>query len=362
MESKSASSRIPSLREMPELTKMSYGIGVVGVGGVAGWGHLPAYQKYGFNVVAAAAPRAETRESASKTWGIPKLYAGYEELLADPAVEVVDVAVHHLAGMQRQKQGGSGYLRLDIVKDAVAAGKKGILIQKPMADNLERARAIVDAVRGSKTKLAVNQNGRFGPGHFVARQLIEQGFVGDVKSIAIQNMYPHMWPGIYMSWTVHHYDTIRYWMGREPSRIYASLDPDEPSSATMAVLDFPGGARASVWELMGGRIEAGSPTSEQAETFRIDGTKGTIKGNHRWTPMMPPDSVEYYSELGEKAWVRPVLNETYPEVGFRGTMGDLMQAIADGREPMCSGEDNLKTLEILFASIQSAKEGRAIEL
>ena len=354
--------KLPTLKAMPEYTKTDYGIGIVGLGGVANWGHLPAYQKYGFKVVAAAAPRAETREAASKTWGIPKLYASYAELLADPAVDIVDIAVHHQPEMTRQKAGGSDYLRLDIVKDAVAAGKKGILIQKPMANTIERAQAIVDAVRGSKTKLAVNQNGRFGPGHYIAKQLIEQGFIGDVEAIAIQNTYPHTWPGIYMSWTVHHYDTVRYWMGREPSRIYASLDPDKPSSSTMAVLDFPGGGRASVLDLMAGRVGAGSPTSDQAEIFRIDGTKGTIKGTHRWTPMMPPDSVEYFSELGANAWVKPILEETYPEAGFRGTMGDLMQAIADGREPICSGEDNLKTLAILFGSVKSAKEGRAIEL
>ena len=353
---------LPTLKTMPDYAKIDYGIGIVGLGGVANWGHLPAYQKYGFKVVAGAAPRAESREAATRTWGIPKVYASYQELLADPAVEVVDITVHHQTVMSGQQADGSDYLRLGIVKDAVAAGKKGILIQKPMANTIERARAIVDAVRGSKTKLAVNQNGRFGPGHFIAKQLIEQGFVGEVESVAIQNMFPHPAAGIYMSWTVHHYDTVRFWMGREPSRIYASLDPDKPLSATMAVLDFPGGARTSVLDLMAGRIGAGSPTSDQAEFFRIDGTKGTIKGTHRWTPNMPPDSVEYFSELGANAWVKPILEETYPEAGFRGTMGDLMQAIADDREPMCSGEDNLKTLAILFGSVRSAKEGRAIDL
>jgi predicted dehydrogenase len=362
VESKSASSRTPSIRQMPEFTKTDYGIGIVGIGGVANWGHLPAYQKYGFKVVAGAAPRAETREAASRTWGIPKLYASYEQLLADPEVEVVDITVHHRAETQRRKLGGSDYLRLEIVKDAVAAGKKGILIQKPLADSVERAQAIVAAVKGSKTKLAVNQNGRFGPGHYIAKQLIEQGFVGEVESVAIENMFPLPMAGLYMAMTVHLYDTVRYWMGREPSRIYASLDPAKPLSATMAILDFAGGARASVLDLNGGRIGMGSPTSDQAETFRIEGTKGTIKGTHRWGLMMPPDSVEYFSELGENAWIKPVLSETYPEVGFRGTMGDLMQAIADDREPTCSGDDNLKTIAILFASVQSAKEGRAIEL
>jgi predicted dehydrogenase len=350
------------VQTLPSLTKTDYGIGIVGVGGVAAWGNLPAYQRYGFRVVAAAVPRPEAREAVRRSFGIPQVYGTYQELLADPAVEIVDVTVHHLAEKQRLNSDGSDYVRLDIVRDAVAAGKKGVLMHKPMADTPERARLMVDAVRGSKTRLAVNQNGRWGPGHFVAKQLIELGYVGDVEAIAIENLFPLPLAGLHMAMTVHHYDTVRYWMGREPTRIYASMDPDKPLSAAMAILDFPGGARASIWDLLGGRLGMGSPTSDQGEHFRIEGTRGTIKGTHRWGPMMPPDAVEYYSELGPNAWVKPVLDETFPEAGFRGAMGDLMQAITDDREPACSGEDNLRTLDLVFGSVRSAQEGRAIAL
>ena len=354
--------QVPKLQALPAFAKVDYGIGIVGVGGVAGWGHLPAYRQYGFRVVAAAVPRPEAQEAVRQSWGIPKVYATYQELLEDPEVEVVDVTVHHQTARQHPKPGGSDYVRLDIVRDAVAAGKRGILVQKPMADTLERARQMVEAVRGTKTKLAVNQNGRWGPGHYIAKQLIDQGYVGEIQAIAIENVFPLPLVGLHMAMTVHHYDTIRYWMGREPTRIYASLDPDKPLSATMAILDFPRGARASVWDLLGGRLDVSSPSSDQGERFRIEGTGGTIKGTHRWSPMMPPDSVEFYSELGPNAWVRPVLDAVYPEAGFRGAMGDLMQAIADDREPTCSGEDNLKTLEVLFAAVRAAREGRVIQL
>lgn len=352
----------PTLQTIPALTKTDYGIGIVGVGGVAGWGNLPAYRQYGFNVVAAAVPRQEARESVRQTWGIPKVYGDYQEMLADPAVEIVDVTVHHDSAKQHLNPGGSDYVRLDIVRDAVAAGKKGILMHKPMADTMERAKLMVEAVRGSKTKLAVNQNGRWGPGHFIAKQLVDQGYVGDVEAVVIENVFPLPMSGLHFSMTVHHYDTIRYWMGREPIRIYASMDPEKPLSATMAVLDFSGGAKASVWDLLGGKLDMSSPTSDQGEHFRIEGTLGTVKGTHRWSNIMPPDGVEFYSEIGPNAWVRPVLDAVFPEAGFRGTMGDLMQAITDDREPVCSGEDNLKTLEIVFASVRSAREGRAIEL
>jgi predicted dehydrogenase len=231
-----------------------------------------------------------------------------------------------------------------------------------MADTMERARAIVDATRGSKLKLAVNQNGRWGPGHFVAKQLIDLGYVGDVEAITIESMFPLPLAGLYMAMTVHHYDTVRSLMGREPERIYASLDPEKPLSAAMAVLDFPGGARAAVLDMCGGKLGMGSPASDQWERFRVEGTRGTIKGTHRWGPMMPPDSVEFYSELLPSGWVKVALDATYPESGFRNSMADLMQAITDGREPVCSGEDNLKTLEILFGSVRSAQTGQAVQL
>ena len=113
-----------SIQSLPTLTKTDYGIGIVGLGGVAAWGNLPAYRKYGFRVVAGVAPRPEARDAARDRFGIPKIYGTYEELLADPCVDIVDVTVHHLSSKQHLKPNGSDYVRLDIVRDAVAASKR----------------------------------------------------------------------------------------------------------------------------------------------------------------------------------------------------------------------------------------------
>ena|SRR5438876_11946977 len=103
-------------------------------------------------------------------------------------------------------------------------------MQKPMADTFERARLMAEAVRGSRTKLAVNQNGRWGPGHYMAKQLIEKGYVGEVEAITIENVFPLPQPGLHMAMTVHHYDTLLHSASKPGFRVrvmqYGFLRPD----------------------------------------------------------------------------------------------------------------------------------------
>ena len=47
--------------------------------------------------------------------------------------------------------------------------------------------------------------------------------------------------------------------------------------------------------------------------------------------------------------------------GFRGTMGELLCAIAEDREPFNSARNNLKTLEAVFAVIKSADTGQTVK-
>jgi predicted dehydrogenase len=43
-------------------------------------------------------------------------------------------------------------------------------------------------------------------------------------------------------------------------------------------------------------------------------------------------------------------------------MGELLSALAEGRPPQTSGEDNLDTIRIAYAAVESARTGRAVEL
>ena len=77
----------------PLPTKKDFRIGILGSGFIVSDCHLVSYREAGFNPVAIA---SRTRENASRTaarHAIPKVCDSYEQLLDDPTIEVLDIAV-----------------------------------------------------------------------------------------------------------------------------------------------------------------------------------------------------------------------------------------------------------------------------
>src|SRR5262245_7963093 len=83
-----------SLNYLPRLPKrMDFRIGCIGAGFIMRDCHLLAYRQAGFNPVAIASRNLERARTAAQTHQIERVYDTYEQVLADPQVEVVDVAV-----------------------------------------------------------------------------------------------------------------------------------------------------------------------------------------------------------------------------------------------------------------------------
>ena len=81
------------LKYLPEFGKnISYGIGCVGAGFIMKDIHLAAYTEAGFNVVGIASRTRANAEAAAAQNCIKKVYDTWQELIADPAVEIVDIA------------------------------------------------------------------------------------------------------------------------------------------------------------------------------------------------------------------------------------------------------------------------------
>src|SRR5271157_1518089 len=77
----------------PPPRRKDFRIGAIGAGFIMNDCHLVAYGHAGYNVVAIASASLEESRHVAQTHGIPKMYATHQELLADPAIEVVDIAV-----------------------------------------------------------------------------------------------------------------------------------------------------------------------------------------------------------------------------------------------------------------------------
>ena len=128
---------LPRLPQNPDV-----GIGCIGSGFIMADCHLVAYRQAGFNPVAIAARTQTNSRAVAERHGIPKVYRTYQELLQDPAVAIVDIAV------PPDKQ-------IEIVREAVKHGDhiKGILVQKPMAVSYAEAKELVQLCGEAGIKL-----------------------------------------------------------------------------------------------------------------------------------------------------------------------------------------------------------------
>src|SRR5271166_5892009 len=83
-----------SLNHRPRLPRRKdAGIGCIGAGFIMRDCHLVAYRQAGFRPVAIASRNPHTAREVAALHGIPTVHTSYEGVLADPAVEVLDVAV-----------------------------------------------------------------------------------------------------------------------------------------------------------------------------------------------------------------------------------------------------------------------------
>ena len=329
------------------------GIGIIGCGSIVKSAHLRAYAKYGLNVVGVYDISPEATLGVQEQFGVQHVCGSLEELLARPDIEVVDIAT-------RPEQ------RVPLMCRALEAGKH-ILAQKPLALTVREAREIVEEAERRGLKVAVNQNGRWAPPWRVATLLIQEGAIGDV--LATTHLYDmkYDWiPGTHFDdmkhfaiydYSVHWVDITRCWMeGKTPLSVRARdyrtpNQPDEGKTPWGLWIEvaYEDGSNALI------RGVGCAETQRRSHPFWIHGTEGTIRGN-----VLRHDHVELEKE---GLFCRYQLEgEWFPD-GFAGTMGELLLAVAEDREPYNSARHNLLSLEMTLAAVSSAdRDGQPVSL
>ncbi len=350
------------LTELPQ--RRDVGIGCVGAGFIMADCHLVAYRAAGLNILGIA---ARTRESASRVaarHGIPQATDQLSELLDNPAVEVVDVAVppNEQAKVIRE-----------IVKRPHI---RGILAQKPLGMDYAEAAEIVALCAAAGKTLAVNQNMRHDHSVRAAKNLLNTGVLGQpVLATIDMRAIPHWMPWQQeLGWvtlrimSIHHLDTLRFWFGN-PHRVFSSHRPDPRTTfphedgICLTILEYTNGLRCMVCDdVWAGPAKEGA-AADIGIHWRLEGTTGQARGSIGWPsyPERTPSTLDW-TTTEAPVWHKPRWSEVWFPDAFIGPMADLLRALETNAEPETSGLENLGTMAIVEAGYRSAKEHRAVAL
>jgi len=340
---------LPSLEN-----RKSYKIGLIGAGFIVKECHIPAYRKAGYPIAGIASRNGESAVSVAEQLQLPRAYASLDEMLADPEVEVVDIAV-------------PPHEQPAVIRKAAKAGKH-ILAQKPLAANLSEAYQIVQLCKEAGVKIAVNQNGRYDPAIQAAKSLLERGYVGKPVLATIELRFqPHWQPYqldyerlMFLFMSIHHLDQFRFLFGM-PERLYASSVPHPQGKfkgeyLASYILNYADGLMATAWDDGFTWEPAGFGVF-----YKIEGTEGVVKMNIGW-PSGGPSTLSFYSKKAGNAWCTPELPGSWFPDAFYHTMGELFRMVETGEDSPLSGENNLETMALVEACYLSDKEKRSVTI
>ena len=135
--------------------------------------HGPAYvYSQRTELVAGADIHDEQRSIFGERWGLTEdhLYSDFEEMLDREKPDIVSVCT-------------TARIRSDVVKKVARAGVKAIWAEKPIAISLAEADEMVRVCREEGVSLAVNCARRWNPFYSQARNIIDEGHIGNVLQV-----------------------------------------------------------------------------------------------------------------------------------------------------------------------------------
>jgi predicted dehydrogenase len=349
----------------------TFGVAVFGCGGVSN-GHFSAYAAHPkARLVAAVDVRPELAEAAAGRWGAARWYSSVEHALADPEVQVADLCLPH-------------HLHAPVAIQAAEAGKH-VFVEKPIANTLAEADAMIAACRRNNVLLMVDQTKRYQNRHRKIKALLDAGYVGDpilVKSGYLQDItyaWEHMEPkrretywkhdGVISGIGIHSLDLLRWLVGEvaEVQAVAATSDLIEPGRRTedtgIVLLRFENGCvgESTVsYVLKDARLASGW----DAMPLQLFGRHGSLEMDLDDTIALASDKLPGAAGPGRLVLhtAPPVGAPRLPAEGMAGAVDHLLDCLSTGAQPLTHGEDARKSLELVEAAYRSIQEGRAVRL
>ena len=254
----------------------------------------------------------------------------------------------------------------DVTLMALAAGVP-VIGEKPMAATMEQARAMVAASERANTLYMVSQSRRYNAQLQAMRSLI----VEQIGALGILNadfyigahfggFRDQMDSPLILDMAIHTFDAARYLSGADPVTVYCEeFNPPwswyRGAASAIAIFEMTGGLR---YTYRGSWCAEGRLTSWESE-WRAVGSQGSATWDGQGAPV-----AELVTKPG--GFLSEVASHTAPvadmPLGIAGSLRDFLHALATGATPMGECHDNIKSLAMVFAAIESAATGRRVKI
>ena len=195
------------------------------------------------------------------------------------------------------------------------------------------------------------------------REAVAAGLIGEVIGAHVAIRWNHDWIAgtafeavddlLLWDFGIHWFDFLSSVIGERPLSVRAAVaraasQTVRPPLLAEALVAFDGGQASLIFN--------GATRYGASDATAIIGTRGTVSSRG---PDLGVQSVELHTEAGV---ARPALTGTWFNDGFAGTMGELLCAIEEDREPMNSARGNLASLRLCLAAVKSSRTGEAVSI
>jgi predicted dehydrogenase len=318
---------------MRSMRTIRFGLIGLGIHGMRYARHLSAGEVPGARLALACRRDRLQGEAAARELGVP-FVEDYRRVLDDPAVDAVAVVV-------------PCHLHPRLVPEALEAGK-AVLVEKPLAQDADGARRILEAASRSSRPAMVAQTLRY---NAVVRAVRERsGSLGEIRFLSLSQRFEPAtrgWldeeagGGILRNSGVHAFDLIRHLAGREVEEVscFAGRQTGRRMENTFAaVLRLEGGVLVSV--------DQARTTASRSGRIEFVGEGGQLSGDH------------VHHHLAEiHGTVSRNLELPAPVPTVRACLEAFTEAVRQEREIPIPLEEGLRAVEIVDACRRSAEAG-----
>jgi len=256
----------------------------------------------------------------------------------------------------------------------IANSKKNIIVEKPIAMNLEDTDKIIEACKINNVKLSVVHPNRFRPVVQELRKILDDNLLGKISHASCivnwnrnQEYYDQApWRGtkqydggVLMNQAIHNLDLLLWFMGN-PKQVFSMeatrLRNIEAEDVSVGVIQFESGAL--------GTVEASTTVYPKnfEESITLFGEKGTVKiggtnalfFEHLVIEGMPENHINDLKEsIKADPWGIP---------GHQWIIEDMVNAINENRKPQVTGEDGRNALNLVLSFYESAKLNLPVQI